>query len=465
MGDAKFATLTPWTPAADVKRVHSTFSQTASPTGRITTEMPNLQAVAKEIPKATVGVTKWRAQASLQELSLEYLTSLANPPNTFVGVLGDQYNTLTTSLPDISQMSCFGRLVDVIAETETEHSSTRRKVILERYSEGQPLRFEEFANQVYFFAHSPPPPEPSAHYDILCLRNVLSARPGYVLLSADYAEMELRLFAHLSGDEILLSLIHQGGDVFKAMASKWLKKAESDISPEDRQKCKGVFYCILYGGGPFRVASDLGIEVDQARTMIANLKSSFPGIEQFIEATLARCKKSGFVTSIQGRKRYLHSIHSHLRHEQSRAERQAVNTVCQSSAADVIKMAQLRARELISAIHVFAECAADESTQPVSAAELPKWEPLCGMGVCSSCGRCGALVVLQIHDELLFEVPQNHVPEVQAALSVAMEQMLELKVPLIARFKCAPRWGQVSELLPGPTKLVFEDSETREMFL
>jgi DNA polymerase theta len=160
-----------------------------------------------------------------------------------------------------------------------------------------------------------------------------------VLLDVDYSQIELRILAHFSGDENLLNSFqfdHQ--DVFRQIASRWLKKAENDISDTERNSVKQLCYANIYGSGAQLVADNAGISVPLAAQWMKDFIKAYPGIKNFMDVVKADCAKNNFVTTLLGRKRYISNISSSDYKLRSRAERQAVNTVCQGSAADLIKV-------------------------------------------------------------------------------------------------------------------------------
>lgn len=181
-------------------------------------------------------------------------------------------------------------------------------------------------------------------------RSGFRASHGFVLLSADYSQIELRIMAHFSKDANLLAAIAESEDVFRSIASQWLKKSASDISSDERNSIKQICYAFLYGAGPKLVADNLKCTYEHAKGLISKFMLSFPGLKVFIESTKRKCREQGFVETILGRRRYIPGIASKNSDERSRAERQAVNTLCQGSAADLIKKAMILLHDCLAAM-------------------------------------------------------------------------------------------------------------------
>ncbi len=172
-------------------------------------------------------------------------------------------------------------------------------------------------------------------------RQLLFAEPGYILLSLDYSQIELRLMAHFSGDRRLLDILHQGGDVFKQVAAGWLRKSSSDITPEERSGAKRICYSLIYGVGSGKLATDLGISRHQANELKASFMKEYNGVALWITSCTQQARQQGFVETVHGRRRFLPGLGSTSAAQRSHAERQAVNTACQASAADLMKAAMI----------------------------------------------------------------------------------------------------------------------------
>ncbi|MBC8366833.1 DNA polymerase I, partial [bacterium] len=226
------------------------------------------------------------------------------------------------------------------------------------------------------------------------IRKAFVAEKGNLLLSLDYSQVELRILAHLCGDEALREAFAGEHDIHKWTAAKLLGKGEDEVQREERDRAKMVNYGVLYGMGARGMASRLGIDREEAQAFISDYFAAFPGIREWSNSILAQARADGFVSTIMGRVRPLAEINSSNGRLRSFAERAAVNTPIQGSAADLIKLAMLRVDEILQKDH-----------------------PDCRL-------------LLQVHDELLFELPENRVNAVLPALREAMETVGDLDVPL-----------------------------------
>ncbi|XP_070256467.1 DNA polymerase nu [Myotis yumanensis] len=258
-------------------------------------------------------------------------------------------------------------------------------------------------------------------------RTMLVSARGHTFLAADFAQIELRILAHLSGDPELLKLFQEpeSDDVFSTLTSQWKDIPAERVTHTDREQTKRVVYAVVYGAGKERLAACLGVPVPEASRFLESFLQKYRKIKDFAQATIARCHQTGYVASIMGRRRPLPRIHARNQQLRAQAERQAVNFVVQGSAADLCKMAM---------IHIFAAVAAS----PTLTARL----------------------VAQIHDELLFEVEDAQVPEFAALVQGAMEALqhvraleLQLQVPLKVSLSTGRSWGHLvplQEALPQP---------------
>ncbi len=237
------------------------------------------------------------------------------------------------------------------------------------------------------------------------IRRAFVARDdGWVLLDADYSQIELRILAHLSGDEALMQAFREGADVHRATAARVMKVDPSNVTSEMRDRAKVVNFGIVYGMGARGLAQSLGIEVDEARRFIDDYFRSYPGVKRFIDDTIARARRDKAVSTLLGRWRRLPDIDSTNPGLRAFSERVAVNTPVQGTAADIIKLAML-------SIH----------------------RELSGAGM-------ETRMILQVHDELLFEVPRGELERAQAMVRTAMEHALTLAVPLQVDMGTGSNW-------------------------
>jgi DNA polymerase-1 len=236
------------------------------------------------------------------------------------------------------------------------------------------------------------------------IRAAFTAAPGTQLLSADYSQIELRLLAHFSGDPLLLRAYQNNDDIHTLTASEVFGVPAEQMDKETRNRAKAVNFGIVYGISPFGLAAQLGIPQAEARAYIERYFARYAGVQAFIEKTLAETRKSGSVRTLFGRVRPIPDIESRNPNQRGFAERTAINTPLQGTAADLIKLAMI---------------ALDRK--------------LTERGLKTR-------MVLQVHDELLFEVPLEETAEVEELVRAEMEGVVKLDVPLVADLGFGPNW-------------------------
>ncbi|XP_057525105.1 helicase and polymerase-containing protein TEBICHI isoform X3 [Amaranthus tricolor] len=250
---------------------------------------------------------------------------------------------------------------------------------------------------------------------------------NWLLLTADYSQIELRLMAHFSRDLFLIELLSKSdGDAFSMIASRWTGKPEHNVSSQEREQTKRLVYGILYGMGANSLAEQLNCSADEAKEKIQSFKNSFPGVASWLHEAVAYCRQHGYVQTLKGRKRFLSKIKVGNSKEKAKAERQAVNSICQGSAADIIKIAMIN---LYSVIAGFNTC---NSTDALAT----KFSMLKG--------HCH--ILLQVHDELVLEVEPAYLKEAGLLLKTCMESAASLLVPLRAKVKVGRTWGSLEPL-------------------
>jgi DNA polymerase-1 len=235
------------------------------------------------------------------------------------------------------------------------------------------------------------------------IRSAFVAAPGNVLVSADYSQIELRIMAHLSGDADLRSAFEHGEDVHARTAAAIFGGEPGAVSSEQRRTAKTINFGIIYGMGAFGLSQQLGIDQKQAKEFIERYFERYPGVRAWLDRTVEEARRTGYVETLLGRKRHLPEIQSTNRGVAQFAERMATNTPLQGTAADMIKKAML---------------AIDRDLPP------------------------GALMVLQIHDELLFDVPEPLADAVTALVRERMEGVVRLSVPVIVDIGRGPNWAE-----------------------
>lgn len=252
----------------------------------------------------------------------------------------------------------------------------------------------------------------------VCMRKAFVARPGCVLVAADYCQIELRMMAHLSRDQNLIAEFHEDtSDVFRSMAGRVFSLPVSRVSEELRDRAKTLSYAIMYGAGTKRLVEQLGLERSGAVRLQQEWDNTYPGVKAYVKKVKQECWKDGHVTTIGGRRRHLAAIRSTDSGDRAKAERQAVSTKCQGSAADLIKMAMVRL---------------DEELLPTDGPAMHA----------AASGR----LLLQIHDELIFEVEEAHAPALCRQVRAAMQDAMELCVPLRVNIKQGRSWGELEKV-------------------
>lgn len=275
-------------------------------------------------------------------------------------------------------------------------------------------------------------------------RDGFKASEGYVFITADYSQIELRLLAHLCEDPQLLQIFSRtdkDADVFRDMAALWLKKPTDQVTPPERARIKQCCYAKIYGAGKALIADNVGISIDEAERILDEFSGLFPGIQALEKRVKEHCYQSGFAESIIGRRRFLPDIHSTNSKERQRAGRQAFNFICQGSAADLIKLAMIN-------IHCRLE----------QLAQVPHSKPVYfRQGVSAPGGGLyhrldSVRLVLQVHDELVYECRKDLVDEVAVIISDCMEHALALRVPLKVDVEVGQSWGQMLPWKPQSSK-------------
>ncbi|MCK4412771.1 MAG: DNA polymerase I [Candidatus Eisenbacteria sp.] len=236
------------------------------------------------------------------------------------------------------------------------------------------------------------------------IRRAFVAGNGMRFLSADYSQIELRILAHLSGDEHLVAAFREGADIHRATGARVFGVAAEAVTPEMRVRAKTVNFGVIYGMGAQRLASELGIPVKEAAGFIEDYFAKLPRMKVYIEGCIAAARAAGYAETLLGRRRYLPDLDSGHPRDRAAAERMALNTTIQGSAADLIKVAMVRLHEVISREH-------------------PR-----------------ARLLLQVHDELLFEVPADELESVGKSVRSEMEAVLDLAVPLRVEMGAGKNW-------------------------
>jgi DNA polymerase-1 len=236
------------------------------------------------------------------------------------------------------------------------------------------------------------------------IREAFIAPPGHVIVSADYSQIELRIMAHISQDENLLRAFAQGIDVHKATAGEIFGVSPDEVSSEQRRYAKVINFGLIYGMSAFGLAQNLGIERSAASAYIERYFTRYPGVKRYMDETRAQAKEQGYVETVFGRRLWLPEINSPNGPSRAGAERAAINAPMQGTAADLIKLAMVAVQDRLDA-----EAKA-------------------------------TLMIMQVHDELVFEVPEAELDWVKTEVPKMMAAVAPLRVPLLAEVGAGPNW-------------------------
>ena len=230
---------------------------------------------------------------------------------------------------------------------------------------------------------------------------------GSLLLSADYSQIELRILAHFSNDKTLLSAFNNGEDIHRRTASIIYDTAPEKVDDSMRSRAKTVNFGIIYGMSPFGLAKELDLPLYEAKRFIDNYFEKLPGVLAFIQDTLQKARTSGYIKTLFGRKRYIPLINNKNQTVRQHAERIAINTPIQGTASELIKKAMIRIHRIINS------------------------------------SDAGISLLLQIHDELIFEVPRPELILFQEEVRREMERVADLHVELAVNMKIGTTWEEI----------------------
>ena len=238
------------------------------------------------------------------------------------------------------------------------------------------------------------------------IREAFIAPPGHKLVSADYSQIELRIMAHISGDEALLRAFKQGEDIHRATASEVFSVTPLEVSNDQRRIAKVINFGLIYGMSSFGLASNLGITRDAAKLYIDRYFARYPGVAAYMENTRSSAKAKGYVETVFGRRLWLPEINGGNGPRRQAAERAAINAPMQGTAADLIKMSMIA---------------------------VQKWIEDSGIRT---------RMIMQVHDELILEVPDDELADVRKRLPELMCGVAQLKVPLVAEVGAGANWEE-----------------------
>ncbi len=236
------------------------------------------------------------------------------------------------------------------------------------------------------------------------IRRAFVAPPGHLLLTADYSQIELRLLAHLSGDRAFVEAFERGGDIHRQTAAVIFGVSETQVTPEMRARAKTINFGTIYGQGPFALSRQLGIMQDEAKAFIRQYFERFAGVRAWLDATVEEARRHGYVETLFGRRRYIPELKDKNFNIRAFGERTATNSPLQGSAADLIKIAMIRIAGALRA-----------------------------RGLASH-------MILQVHDELVLEVPRGEEEIATDLVKSHMEGAAQLRVPLVVTIGIGTNW-------------------------
>jgi DNA polymerase I len=238
------------------------------------------------------------------------------------------------------------------------------------------------------------------------VREAFVAAPGHVIASADYSQIELRIMAHISGDASLLLAFHDGMDVHRATAAEVFGVQTHEVSSEQRRYAKVINFGLIYGMSAYGLARNLGIDNTAAKNYIERYFARYPGVKHYMDNTKLEAKAQGYVETVFGRRLYLPEINSPNGPRRAGAERAAINAPMQGTAADLIKLSMVKVQEVLDA------------------------------------EKRGTKMIMQVHDELVFEVPLDEVDWLKHEIPRLMAGVAHLKVPLLAEVGVGENWDK-----------------------
>jgi DNA polymerase-1 len=238
------------------------------------------------------------------------------------------------------------------------------------------------------------------------IREAFVAPAGHAIVSADYSQVELRIMAHISGDEGLLAAFARGDDIHRATAAEVFGREPREVSAEERRYAKTINFGLIYGMSAFGLAQQLGLERATAQAYIDSYFARYPGVARYMEATRQAAREQGYVETVFGRRLWLPEIRAGNQGRRAGAERAAINAPMQGTAADLIKLAMIAVQHWIAA------------------------------------ERLGTRLVMQVHDELVLEVPEPELKSVKRELPELMSGVASLRVPLVVDVGVGRNWDE-----------------------
>jgi DNA polymerase-1 len=238
------------------------------------------------------------------------------------------------------------------------------------------------------------------------IRECFIAPPGAKILSADYSQIELRIMAHLSGDESLRRAFREGEDVHRATAAEVFGKSLNEVDASDRRIAKVINFGLIYGMSSFGVAQNLGIDRATAQTYVETYFARYPGVKRYMDQTREKARAQGYVETVFGRRLWLPELKSGAPIRRQAAERAAINAPMQGTAADLIKLAMIAVQNFIQQSNL------------------------------------KTLLIMQVHDELVLEVPEAELETVKSRVRELMQSVASLDVPLVVDIGVGNNWDE-----------------------
>ncbi len=241
------------------------------------------------------------------------------------------------------------------------------------------------------------------------VRNAFIAEkaPDWMLLGADYSQIELRILAHLSKDDNLLEAFENKEDIHSATAASVYDVPIGDVTSEMRRVAKIMNFGVIYGLSPFGIRQQTGLSAEEGASFIDTYFGKYPGIRKYIDSVKGEVREKGYVETLLGRRRYIHEIRSSNRNVRAAGERMAINMPIQGTAADIIKIAMIRIQERLDAL------------------------------------KLRSMMIIQVHDELIFESPNDELEQMKALVTELMPSAMSLAVPLDVELKSGYKWGKM----------------------
>jgi DNA polymerase-1 len=239
------------------------------------------------------------------------------------------------------------------------------------------------------------------------IRQAFIPEKGWFLVSADYSQIELRILAHLSQDETLIKAFQNDEDIHARTASEIFSVPMEKVTPSMRREAKVINFGIIYGMSGYGLSQQLGTDPKIAQAYIDEYFKKYNGVQTYIEKSLEEAKQKGYATTLLHRRRYLPDIHSPTVAIRQATERMAINTPLQGTAADIIKVAMIRIQNRIEELGFFAK------------------------------------MIMQVHDELVFETPEEELQKTLPLIQDEMERVMDLSIPLKVSIHSGKNWAEV----------------------